>query len=195
MVVVSDLVGILTRSWDFDGARPIRVHVAELVSEVFYVALRQILGLVETNVEVSRRNTSLGGLLRDKEEVEAHVFLVVLDQSLIDDTSWWRIADIITSFGSLDEHTLVDPLVNYDESNRRDAGDLVVEWLEHLLELPDLFLDDLVSHALADTISVDDDPLWKLVVMVLGKRLYGLLHALIKISLNKFLPLFLYYES
>lgn len=194
-MVVSDLVGILTRSWYFDGARPIGVHVAELVCEVFYVVLRQVFGFVETDVEVSWGNTSLGGLLRDEEEVEADVVLLILDQALIDDTSWWWIADIAAAFGSLDEHTLVDPLVYDDQSNWWDTGDLVVEWPEHLLELPNFFFDDLVSHTLADSISVDDDPLWILVVMVLGKRLYGLLHTLIKISLHKFLPLFLYNES
>ena len=194
-MVVSNLVGILTRSGNFDRARPVGVHVAELVSEVLYVALGKVFGFVEADVEVSRGNASLGGLLRYEEEVEADVVLLILNQALIDDTSWWRIADIITSFRSLDEHTLVDPLVNYDQSNGRNLSDLVVEWLEHLLELPDFFFDDLVSHTLADSISVNDNPLWILVVMVLGKRLYGLHHALIKISLNKFLPLFLYYES
>lgn len=166
-----------------------------MVGEVLDVALGEVLGFVEADVEVSRGDTSLGGLLRDEEEVETDVALLVLDQALIDDTSWWRIADIITSLRSLDEHTLVDPLVNNDQSNWRNTGDLVVERLEHLLELPDFLFDDLISHSLADSVSVDDNPLWILVVMVLGKRLYGLLHTLIKIGLNKFLPLFLYYES
>ena len=71
-------------------------------------------------------NTSLGGLLRDEEEVEADVVLLILDQALIDDTSWWWVADIATAFGSLDEHALVDPLVNYDESNWWDTSDLIV---------------------------------------------------------------------
>lgn len=140
-------------------------------------------------------DAALGGLLRNEEEIEAEVVLLVLDEALVDDASgWWVDVDIFASLGCLDEHALVDPLVNYYESDWWDTGDLVVEWLEHLLELSDLFLDDLLSHTFADTISVNDNPLWVLVVMVLGKRLHGLHHTLIKISFHKFLPLFLDYE-
>lgn len=195
VMVVSDLVSILARSWYFDGARPIGVHVAELVSEVLDVSFRKVLRFIETDVEMSRSDASLGCLLRHEEKVEADVVLLVLDQALIDDATWWRVADIIASFWSLDEHALVDSLVHDYQSDGRNRADLVVEWLENLLELADFTLDDLVSHAFADSISVDNDSIGIGATMVLGKRNAGLLHALIEISLDKFLPLLLDDES
>lgn len=63
---------------------------------------------------MSRGDTSLRGLLGHQEEVEDLVVLTILNQRGIDDGTWWRVGNIMTS---LSEHPLIDSLVNHNESN------------------------------------------------------------------------------
>jgi len=79
--------------------------------------LGNVIGLVQMHKEVSRSDTALSCELWNKEEVEALVGQVVLDQFLVDDGARLRIFD--PSLLVLDEHPLVDPLVDDDKSNVR----------------------------------------------------------------------------
>ena len=58
--------------------------------------------------------TSLSGLLRNKEEVEALVVVLILHELAVDDATGLRIRSLTISI--LDEHSLVDPFVDYDKS-------------------------------------------------------------------------------
>lgn len=96
----------------------------------------------------------MSGLLGYQEEVEALVVVLVLNELAVDDTTGLRVAGLAVSV--LDEHSLVDSLVDHNKSDGWHR-ELVVEWLDCFLELGDLLGDDLVSHLLSDTVSVDDD--------------------------------------
>ena len=181
VVVLGNLVGVLTRSRDFDRARPVGIHEAELVGHVLDVRFGEVLGLVEADEEVSRSHAALSGLLRHKEEVEAEVVVLVLDKPVVDDASWRWVVD---SRAVLDEHPLVDALVDDHQSDWGRPGGSVVEAAEHFSELGDLLLDDLVAHALADTIPVDDDLGRVLISMILGEGVDSLFHALVQFSLD-----------
>lgn len=97
---------------------------------------------------------SLGGLLGNKEEVEALVVILVFNKLAVNDTTWLRIRRLAISV--LDEHSLVDSFVDNDKSDGR-LRELVVKWLDSFFELSDLLLNDLVSHLLSNSVSVDDD--------------------------------------
>ena len=60
----------------------------------------------------------------------------------------------------LNEESLVDPLVNHDESNRRHILILVVKVVDCLFELRNFCLEDLISLCIANSISVDDEGCW-----------------------------------
>jgi len=108
-------------------------------------------------------DASLGCLLWDEEEVEALVVLLILNKVGVNDTAWRWVFDCgsaVTTL-TLDEHPLVDSLVDNDKSDWRNTSELVVEWLENFFELRDFLLDDLVSHSFSDSVSVDDDLAWK----------------------------------
>ena len=78
-------------------------------------------------------NTALGDGLRNQEEVKAVRILMVLDELGVNDTTWlWVTGPAIRA---LDEHPLVDPLVDDDKSDWWNATDLVVVGLQGLLEL------------------------------------------------------------
>ena len=100
-------------------------------------------------------DASLGGLLWNKEEVEALVVLLVFNEVGIDDAAWWRVVDRL-AIRAFDEHPLVDSFVDDDQSNWRNTCDGIIDRLEGLFELRDLLFDDLVSLSFANTISVDD---------------------------------------
>lgn len=97
---------------------------------------------------------SLGGLLRNKEEVEALVVILVFNKLAVNDTTRLRIRRLAISV--LDEHSLVDSFVDNDKSDGR-LRELVVKWLDSFFELSDLLSNDLVSHLLSNSVSVDDD--------------------------------------
>lgn len=63
-------------------------------------------------------DTSLSGLLRDQEEIEALILAFILNKVGVNDGSrrW-----IVILLAILDEHSLVDSLVDYDQSNRRNT--------------------------------------------------------------------------
>lgn len=116
--------------------------------------LLDVLSLIQADEEVSWCDTALCCLLWYQKEVEALVVILILYQLAVDDTSRLRVRGL--TIRSLDEHSLVDPFVHNHKSEIWH-GELVVEWPHSFFELSDLLRDDLVSHLLTDTISVDDD--------------------------------------
>lgn len=140
---------------------------------------------------MGRRHATLSGLLWNQEEVEADVVVLVFDEAVVNDTSRRRVGD---SRPVLHEHPLVDALVDDDQSDGWRPR-CVVESREHLSQLSNLFLDDLVSHALADSISVDQDFGRELVAVIFGKRTDRLFHALVEVSLDQLLELLLEQEA
>ena len=132
-------------------------------------------------------DASLGSLLWHQVEVELLVTLVILDQLRVDDASWLRVISLTIS--SCDEHSLVDSFVHDNKSDWRWATDLIVEWLEGLLELSNLLLNDLVSHLCSNSISVDEDLSWLLTFVVVGKAFDCFDQASVEIFLDKLLVL------
>lgn len=104
--------------------------------------------------------------MRNKEEVEALVVLTVLNEVGVDDTTWWWVLNGL-AISALDEHSLVDSLVDNHESDGRDASQLVVNRFESFLELRDFLQNNLVSHSFSNSISVDDDLAWEVSAVLL----------------------------
>lgn len=126
----------------------------------------------------------MGGLLRNKEEVEALVVILVFNKLAINDTTWLRIRRLAISV--LDEHSLVDSFVDNDKSDGR-LRELVVKWLDSFSELMDLLLNDLVSHLLSNSVSVDDDLRRVGSLVFVGKGLDSTDQASVKILFDNLL--------
>jgi hypothetical protein len=111
-------------------------------------------------------------LLRDQVKIELLRSLVVLDELLVDDASWLRVLSLTVP--SSNKHSLVDSLVDDDQSDWRNTRNLVVERLECLLELTNLLVNNLASHLSSDTIPVDNNLGWLLPLVVVLEGLDGL---------------------
>jgi hypothetical protein len=66
----------------------------------------------------------------------------------------------------VDKESLSYSLVDNNQGNGWFLGTLVVHLIDDLLELSDLFLDDLPSHSVSDSISVDDEVIRKQLLRV-----------------------------
>ena len=188
VMVFSNFVGILARSWNFDWAWPIGVSVAQWIGEILKIVLWDVIRLIHTYEEMGGSDTTLCGLLWYQEEVKALVVVLVLHKLAVDDTTrlWvWGF-----SIAVLNEHSLVDPFVDHDKGDGWHWK-LVVERLNCLLELGDFLGNDLVSHLLSHSVSVDDDfgRLHSLVVVCILPD--GVHQTSIKVFFDNFLILFL----
>ena len=67
---------------------------------------------------MSWSDTTLCGLLRNKEEVEALVISLVLYKTFIDDAAWWWIFNL-TSIATCDEHSLINSFIYNNQSDKR----------------------------------------------------------------------------
>lgn len=134
---------------------------------------------------MSRRDAALGGLLRHQEEVEAFIASLILNETRVDDATWWRVIHLVVS--ALNEHPLMDPLVHNSKCDCWWMRRLVVERQKSCLKLSNLLSDELVSHLLADSISVDNDLLRPLSVIMLGKFSQSTDQTLVEISFHKLL--------
>ena len=142
---------------------------------------------------MSRCDAALGGLLRHQEEIEAAIASLILNETRVDDATWWRVINLVVS--ALDKHPLMDPLVHDSKCDCWWICCLVVERRKSCLKLSDLLRDDLVSHLLANSISVDND-LGRIVsAIVFGKTLDGTIDAFIEVLLDKLLEFLLNEES
>ena len=104
---------------------------------------------------MSRCDAALGGLLRHQEEIEAGVASLILNETRVDDATWWRVINLVVS--ALDKHPLMDPLVHDTQCDCWWICCLVVERRKSCPELVQFFLDNLLSHLRANSISVDND--------------------------------------
>lgn len=141
---------------------------------------------------MGRSHATLSGLLRHQEEVEADIVVLVFNEAVVDDAPGRWVVD---SRAVPHEHPLVDALV---DDHQRDWGrprGIGVEAPEHFSELGDLLVDDLVPHAFADTISVNNNFGWLLAIVVLGERADRLFHALVQFSFDELLVFLLKEES
>ena len=167
VMIFSNLMSVLARSWHFDRSWPIGVHVAETIGNILKILLRNVLRLIQANKEMNWSHTSLSSLLRHKEKVKALVSFAVLDKVCINDRAWRWILSLAIS--SLNEHSLVDSLVDNDKSDWRRSTNLIVERLKSFLELCDLLIDDLLSHLLSNSISIDEKFRWRFTSMIVLK--------------------------
>ncbi len=91
-----------------------------------------------------------------------------------------RVQDLVRA---LLEESLANALVDYDQCNVRQGlafclGIILVS--KDLLELVELILDDLLSHGVTDTVSVDEDVIWELSAIVITVSLQGASEVLLE---------------
>lgn len=174
-----DLVGVHARGWDLDGSGPVEVVVAQVIGQPLDDCLlkgRVIVG----NIEVSGKDTTLSCCLGDKVEIVLRLRVLVLYNGLINQAPRGGILD--STLLILDEESLSDPLVDNDHC---DVGLLlgqVVGLIDGLSELNNLLLKNLASHAITDSISVDNEVLWVVSMLFteMSKRpLDGILQLLV----------------
>ena len=106
--------------------------------------------LIHWHEEMSGGHTALSRLLRDQEKVIALVWLIVFHKDWIDNGSWFRILHFIPS---LDKDSLVNSLVNYNQSNLWN-----ICWVEvtfkSFFELRYLVGNNHISHSFSNSISI-----------------------------------------
>jgi len=149
MMVISNLMSQLARSRDFDTSCPIRINVAQPISKVLNDLLGQIFRLVGGDKVVDWHDTSLCGLLRYKEEVELGRAFFILNETRIKDSSRLRIFE---GFLSVNEHPLVDSLVDDDKSNLWRVH-CVVDLRDTLSYLAELLVLYDGSHSFTNTVT------------------------------------------
>lgn len=152
--VDGDLVCKHARCGDLDGVWPVVVVVAQGICEVEDRFLGDV-RIVLCDIEVSGLHGTLGHGVWHEEEVEFAVDdLCLLNESLIDEGSLRRVEDL---GARLLEEPLSDSLVDDDEGDVWELLLFTVLISHDLLQLLELVRDDLLSHGIADTISVDEN--------------------------------------
>ena len=102
-----------------DGSSPVEVVVAQVKSELLNHRLGK-LAVVEGDIEVSGEDTALSCGLRDKVEVVLSLAVLVLHDLGVDQaTRGW----VHHTSAVLQEESLSDPLVDYDDGDEEDDGD------------------------------------------------------------------------
>lgn len=157
--VDGDLVCKHTGGRHLDRIRPVVVVEAEGVSEVKDSILGD-LGRVVSNIEMCWFHSSLSDVVRDEEEVKLSIDdFWLLYESLVDiSTLGW----VLIVSGLRIEESLSDSLVNDDQSYSRGLS-IGVALSETVfvgnddLELLKFIVDDLLSHWVTDSISVDEN--------------------------------------
>lgn len=172
----SDLVSKHAWSRDLDGVVPIVVIVTERIREVknrHLRDLRRVLG----HVEVGRLDGALGHRVRNEEEIELAVDdFGLLDEAIIDVGTLGRVIDKVLAVAllSLLEEPLANTLVHDDQSDLRGllvvlfftvCTDSVLE-CHNLVKLGKLLVNDLLTHRITDTVTVDENVLRHLTVEV-----------------------------
>jgi hypothetical protein len=134
---------------------------------------------------MSGGNTSLGSELGNKEEVEA-VLIGILNQVSINDRSRGRVDEVLGTFLSFNEESLVDSLVNNYEGDGRNILS-VINLLNDFLELSDLLSNNLISHLLTNTVSENNNLVRHVIVVHLLEVKDGVLKASVELGFNQFL--------
>lgn len=175
---------ICKHAWggDLDWVSPVIVVVAQGVGEIQDGILGDLRG-VRCNVEMSWLDGTLGDRVRNKEEVEGSINdFWLLDESLVDVGTLRWIGD--TSISTHLEESLSNSLVDNDQSVLwKDWLLSLIEavlLLNDLVELLKLMADDLSSHWITNTISVDENVVWEVALIVVSEGLEGTLEVLLK---------------
>jgi hypothetical protein len=185
-------VRVLARRRNFDRARPVEVEVAERKGQVLQLHLRET-RVVLWHVEMGRQDTALVCGRGCQEKVELLAFRsLVFHETFVDDAAAWGILG--TTLAVEHEEPLRDSFV---DDHHRDLGcdcRLVVELVDGSFELRDLRLQNLVSHRVADAVSVDDEVGGELACMVLRERVDCLADGALHVVLHNFLSFLLNQE-
>lgn len=134
----------------------------------------------------------MSSLDRNQEEVKLAVGRVVsglLDQVAVNNAATGRVRE--SAIVVFDEEGLDDSLVDNQEGDLGLLGSLVEAFVNRILELTNLLLDDLAAFSSRDTIAEDDDVVGQLAVVVRGEMVEGVLQADFQVSANNFLTLLL----
>jgi hypothetical protein len=91
----------------------------------------------------------------------------LLHEAVVDIGTLRRVQDLVRA---LLKESLANALVDNDQGNVRQGlafclGIILVS--KDLLELVELVLNDLLSHGVTDTVSVDEDVIWELSAIVI----------------------------
>lgn len=113
-MVIGDFVSQLAWCRNLDTSSPVRIDVAQTISEVFKDLFGQIIRLIAGDEIVDGHDTALGCLLGYEEEVEFVVSIFILNETRIKDCSRFRIHELPLV---ANEHPLVDSLVDDDKSD------------------------------------------------------------------------------
>lgn len=177
--VHGDFISEHAWSWNLDTVGPVEVVVAESVGKVQNGILRY-LGGVGGHVEVGRFNRSLSNRVWNQEKVEGAVNnFSLLDETVIHISSLWRVCDggVATHL----EESLPNSLVYNDEGVFGEYWVLLpvdaVLLLYDLVELLKLVVDYLCSHRVSNSVSVDENVVRKLTMVVLSEGLEGTLEV------------------
>ena len=112
--------------------------------------------------------------MRDQEEVEGAVnYLGLLDEAVVHVGTLRRVGDAGINVHL--EESLSDSLVHNDQGVLRELVLLgrvdAVLLLNDLVELLELVADDLSPHGIANSVSVDEDVVWELALVVVAEGL------------------------
>lgn len=179
--IYSDLICQHTRCWNFDWIWPIIVVEAKSVSEIEDCILWN-LGSIFSNIKMSRLDCSLGHIVWYKEKVEFAInHLWLFNETLIDISPLRRINEF---FSFIDvEESLSNSLVHDNESN------IWVSWMvllnsvlvsNNFLELFKFIFNDLLSHWVTDSISIDENMVGHLAFVKISVGLKRSLEIILK---------------
>ncbi len=187
---LSNLVRVLARSRNFDGACPVEIEVTQCECQVLDLTFGQW-GVVLRDVKVDWQNTTLVGCCGGKEEVKLLLGIVAFNELLVNKTAWRWVRQI--SIAVIHKESLGDAFVYNDDS---DLGRLqcfvLVDCLDRIFKLRDFVSKNLIPLCITDTVSVDNKVSWTLVLVVLLKGLDCSNDGLAHVCLNNFLALLLF---
>lgn len=178
-----NLVSIHARSRHLDRPRPVEVVVAQVKSELLNRCLLH-LRIIEGHIEMSRLHTSLSSELRDQIKIVLTLRILVLYDLLVNERAWWWILKIAIRI--FYKESLCDSLVNNDDSDERLLLGRVVCLIDCLSELLNFFLENLTSHSIAYTISVDNE-MFREILMTLTENTHGSLDCIFQVPVNDLL--------
>lgn len=143
-------------------------------------------------MEVGRKYASLGRVCRGQEEVKQTTRFftsIVLNQSLVNDASRRWVPQ--TAIVVLHEEPLRDALVDDNNRDLGHRGCLVVNLVDCSLELRDLSGKHLVTHSVTDTVTVQDEVCWELLLVELGKHVDRIFQCILHLALHDLLAFLL----
>ena len=170
-----------TWGWDLDRVGPVVVVVAEGVRKVENCVFGYF-RIVCCNIEMGWLNCSLSNGMRHQEEIEASILNSgLLNKALIDIGTLRRVGNLGILAGL--EESLSNTLVDNDQGMlwKLSLWDVTTIFCNNnLVKLLKLVADDLGSHGVSDTISIDENVIWKRTVVVVSESLESTLEVFLK---------------